>query len=92
LMKNPSSWLLTAVIVLAFVPWSLLLLSPMSPVAAFVCGAIVGCIWLALAVTYYRRVRTDRAIFIVLLIPIAFGPVIYFLFIALVVVFGRFAP
>ena len=91
-MKIPNSWLLGIVVALAFVPWSILLLTPRSPVAASVCGAIVGCVWLAMAVTYYRRVRTHRAIFIVLLIPIAFGPVISVLLLGVAVFSGHFAP
>jgi hypothetical protein len=91
-MKIPNSWLLAGVIALVFVPWSVLLLIPRSPAVAFVCGAIVGCIWLAVAVTYYRRVRTRSALLIFLLIPIAFGPAISFLLLFLAAWSGHFAP
>jgi hypothetical protein len=89
-MKIPNSWLVAGAIALVVVPWTIQLLNPKYPVVAFVCGSIAACIWLAIAVTYYHRVRTRRALLIFLLIPIAFGPVIYFLLLVVAVASGHF--
>ena len=69
---------MTWLVALAFVPLSILLLSHnrRSPFIAFAFEVITGFVWLVLAVTYYRRIRTGLASLVFLLVPIALGPVI----------------
>jgi len=38
-----------------------------------------GFVWLVIAVAYYRRVKTTRALWIFALAPLAFAPLIFFL-------------
>jgi hypothetical protein len=82
-MRIRNSWLLTGVLAFVLVPWWVLRLTD-----SFIYSGILGCVWVAAAVIYYRRMRTDRALFIFLLTPIALGPVFFIALMFMGALFG----
>jgi hypothetical protein len=87
-MKTSNLWLLLAAIITAGVPWTLLLLPDRLGVGGDNSPIFAGFVWLAIAVTYYLRLRTKSALWIFVLAPIAFGPLIFFSLLYMGAVFG----
>jgi hypothetical protein len=52
-------------------------------------AALVAFAWLIVAIRYYRRIRTKSALWIFVLLPVAFGPLIFGLLIVIGVVLSR---
>ncbi len=75
---------LIMIIVLAFLPPTLTLIN-----VGDTAVTLVGIIWIATAVAYYRRVRRRQALWIFVLLPVAFGPFIYSLLIVIGVLLSR---
>jgi hypothetical protein len=82
-MRIRNLWLLTVVLAFVLVPWWVLRLTD-----SYIYSGILGCVWVAAAIIYYRRVRTDRALFIFLLTPIALGPIFFLLLLFMGALFG----
>ncbi len=82
-MRTRNSWLLTVVLAFVLVPWWVLRLTD-----SFIYSGILGSVWLAAAIIYYRRVKTNRAVFIFLLTPIALDPIFFLVLLFMGALFG----
>ena len=87
-MKISNLFLLLAAIITAGIPWALLLLPDQRRIAGDNSPIFTGFIWLAIALTYYFRLRIKSALWIFALAPIAFGPLIFFLLLYMGAVLG----
>jgi hypothetical protein len=79
-MKAVNSFLLVVAIVLAFIPWILVELPDRVWISRYDdLPFVMGFVWLAVAIVYYRRRRTLPSAWIFALAPVAFWPLIFVL-------------
>jgi hypothetical protein len=79
-VKTVNSFLLVVAIILAFIPWILMTLPDRVWISRFDdLPYVMGFVWLAVAIFYYRRTRTVSSAWIFALAPIAFWPLVFFL-------------
>jgi hypothetical protein len=79
-MKAVNSFLLVVAIILAFIPSILVELPDRVWISRYDdLPFVMGFVWLAVAIVYYRRRRTVPSAWIFALAPVAFWPLVFFL-------------
>jgi hypothetical protein len=87
-MKTTNSCLLVVSLILACIPSALMQFAPISHRPYDDLPFVGGFVWLVIVVVYYRRVKTDRALWIFALAPIAFWPLAFVLLLYMGAVLG----